>query len=213
VKIVPGSIEDAESIAQVYLDAFPDSTAYYFPRKDRRHLLEVVQCGFQLVLLMGAQALVAVDDSGRTVGYCVFSSRPAGTARRPIPWLAAASLGLRALTRLSPPEIAKLAYGRILFRSSVRIEDKLPPEGGRIVSIAVRRSCQGLGLGRRLLAQTLTEMGPVPVHLEVRADNASALALYHGSGFRRYGLTRDGMGPWVIMVRPAPGGAEDPTSP
>lgn len=208
VRIVPGKLEDAGQIAQVYIDAFPDSTAFYFPHKDRKRLEEAVKCGFQLILQLGAEALVAVDQDGAVAGYCIFSSQ--ALPHRGKAWGSIIKTGLRALAYLSPWELGKLAYSRVLFRRHVQLRDKLPPEGGRIVSIAVSRRFQGKGLGRKLLVQALTEMGPTAVLLEVRANNASAKALYHSCGFRSFGTTRDSLGPWVIMARPAPGGAKDP---
>lgn len=210
MRIVPATMEDAEGIAAVYLEAFPRSTAFYFPRKNPTRLAQAVKCGFQLVLLLGARALVAVDSRGRIAGYCIFSCKNA-QPRLVKPWLTIILRGVQALFYLSPFELAKLAYGRLLFCTHVQLKDKLPPEGGRIVSIAVSPAYQGKGLGRKLLSQALEAMGPVPVLLEVRADNISARALYQSSGFREYGTTKDNMGPWVIMARPGPGGAKDPS--
>jgi len=61
---------------------------------------------------------------------------------------------------------------------------------GRIYSIAVAPSARGQGLGDRLLqrleaiarARGLTEM-----RLEVRQDNAAAIALYERRGYQRFG--------------------------
>jgi ribosomal protein S18 acetylase RimI-like enzyme len=211
VRIIPGQIRDARGIAQVYLEAFPDSAAFYFPNKPPERLVQAVKCGFELLFLLGAQATVALDSDGTVTGYCVFSAAAQSRPRQS--WRKLVATGLRALGNLSAPELAKLVYGRILFRTHFRLKDKLPPEGGRIISIAVSTRYQGRGLGRKLLTQALSEIGPVPVLLEVRANNASARALYRSCGFRSYGTTRDGLGMWLVMARPAADGAKDPVSP
>jgi ribosomal-protein-alanine N-acetyltransferase len=57
---------------------------------------------------------------------------------------------------------------------------------GDVQTIAVRRDHQGTGLGGILLDQLLTEahkLACTQVILEVRADNASAIALYQRRGF------------------------------
>ncbi len=59
---------------------------------------------------------------------------------------------------------------------------------GDVQTIAVRRDRQGTGLGGVLLDRLLTEaqkLGCAEVILEVRADNAPAIALYERRGFVR----------------------------
>lgn len=67
------------------------------------------------------------------------------------------------------------------------------PDEAFVQTIAVARSAQGKGLGARLLQALLDEAqrrGQRRVLLEVRADNAPAIALYERFGFRRSGLRR-----------------------
>jgi ribosomal-protein-alanine N-acetyltransferase len=55
-----------------------------------------------------------------------------------------------------------------------------------VTTVAVAPRAQGTGLGRRLLAELehrAAARGAASVMLEVRADNAGALALYEGSGY------------------------------
>ncbi len=68
----------------------------------------------------------------------------------------------------------------------------LPPEA-ELLTIAVHPDAQGRSLGRDLLAEALEvarSAGCAVVHLEVAADNAPALALYVGAGFRETGRRR-----------------------
>lgn len=61
------------------------------------------------------------------------------------------------------------------------------------LTLAVRADWRRCGLGPRLLAQTLreaTRRGAARMFLEVRAQNAEALRMYEGMGFRRIGLRR-----------------------
>jgi ribosomal-protein-alanine N-acetyltransferase len=63
----------------------------------------------------------------------------------------------------------------------------LPPDGD-IQTVAVRADQQGRGVARSLLDALLAEAdadGVTHTMLEVRADNASALALYGRLGFQR----------------------------
>jgi ribosomal-protein-alanine N-acetyltransferase len=62
-----------------------------------------------------------------------------------------------------------------------------------VQTIAVEPTRQGTGLGSRLLDALLTESdgrGCRHVDLEVRADNATAIALYESRGFRQVALRR-----------------------
>ncbi|WP_420119948.1 ribosomal protein S18-alanine N-acetyltransferase [Nakamurella sp.] len=57
-------------------------------------------------------------------------------------------------------------------------------------TIGVRPSAQGAGLGRALLRDLLAHAGPRRVLLEVRTDNAPAIALYESEGFVILGVRR-----------------------
>jgi ribosomal-protein-alanine N-acetyltransferase len=63
----------------------------------------------------------------------------------------------------------------------------------RLYSIAVAASARGLGLGARLLAdaeRAARKAGKTALRLEVRDDNAVAVALYRGRGYRRVATLR-----------------------
>ncbi|HEY7051926.1 MAG TPA: ribosomal protein S18-alanine N-acetyltransferase [Mycobacterium sp.] len=65
----------------------------------------------------------------------------------------------------------------------------LPPYEYEIHTIGVDPAFQGQGIGRRLLDEVLTHADG-PVFLEVRTDNAAAIALYRSVGFAQIGLRR-----------------------
>jgi ribosomal-protein-alanine N-acetyltransferase len=63
-----------------------------------------------------------------------------------------------------------------------------------VQTVAVARAAQGAGLGRRLvtaLAEHAAGRGAAQLHLEVRADNGPARALYERLGFVVDGRRRD----------------------
>jgi ribosomal-protein-alanine N-acetyltransferase len=57
-------------------------------------------------------------------------------------------------------------------------------------TIGVDPAYQGRGIGRRLLNELLNFAAGAVVHLEVRTDNAPAIALYRSVGFAQVGLRR-----------------------
>jgi tRNA threonylcarbamoyl adenosine modification protein YeaZ/ribosomal-protein-alanine acetyltransferase len=65
-----------------------------------------------------------------------------------------------------------------------------PPFEYEVHTIGVDPVCQGRGIGRRLLAELLNFAAGGVVHLEVRTDNAAAIALYRSVGFTEVGLRR-----------------------
>jgi ribosomal-protein-alanine N-acetyltransferase len=83
---------------------------------------------------------------------------------------------------------------------------------GDVQTIAVAPAAQGRGVGRRLLTALLAEAarrGCTSVMLEVRADNAAAVALYERFGFERISVRRGyyrpgGVDAWVMRLRPLP---------
>jgi ribosomal-protein-alanine N-acetyltransferase len=68
-----------------------------------------------------------------------------------------------------------------------------PPHEAYVQTVAVAPDAQGQGLGTRLLSELIQEAerrGCKHLDLEVRADNAVAIALYERHGFDRIGLRR-----------------------
>jgi [ribosomal protein S18]-alanine N-acetyltransferase len=81
-----------------------------------------------------------------------------------------------------------------------------------VQTVAVARTAQGRGIGRRLVGALVDQArarGATVLHLEVRADNVPALGLYEQLGFVADGRRRDYYGRGrdaVLMSRPVPGG-------
>ena len=79
-----------------------------------------------------------------------------------------------------------LAYATLLFRAGTAL--------ARLYSIAVSRESSGRGLGKTLLAHVEREAygrDRIAVRLEVREDNAAAIALYKRTGYRFIGTYED----------------------
>jgi len=84
-----------------------------------------------------------------------------------------------------------LGYALVLFRTNGR--------AGRLYSLAVKRGCEGSGIGRRLLAaaeKAALSRGCPIFRLEVREENVRAIDLYRRAGYRlsgrRQGYYEDG---------------------
>jgi ribosomal-protein-alanine N-acetyltransferase len=86
-----------------------------------------------------------------------------------------------------------------------------------VQTIGVAPAAQGRGLGTRLLRVLTAEAarrGATSLLLEVRADNAPAIALYTREGFERLAVRRGYYQPgdidaWVMRRRPLPRPAEE----
>lgn len=66
----------------------------------------------------------------------------------------------------------------------------LPPHEYEIHTIGVDPAFHGQGIGRRLLDELVAFAGNGTVFLEVRTDNAPAIALYRSAGFVEVGLRK-----------------------
>lgn len=78
------------------------------------------------------------------------------------------------------------AYGVVGFHAGTPF--------ARLTSFAVAPDKRGQGLGRRLLAaleKAAADHGCRGMRLEVRADNAAAIALYTATGYRRFAIYPD----------------------
>jgi ribosomal-protein-alanine N-acetyltransferase len=67
---------------------------------------------------------------------------------------------------------------------------RTPPFEYEVHTIGVDPAYQGRGVGRRLLDELLNFAADAVVHLEVRTDNAPAIALYRSVGFTQVGLRK-----------------------
>ncbi|WP_307857385.1 ribosomal protein S18-alanine N-acetyltransferase [Mycobacterium sp. SM1] len=67
---------------------------------------------------------------------------------------------------------------------------RTPPFDYEVHTIGVDPAYQGRGIGRRLLEALLEFAAGSPVYLEVRTDNAPAIALYRSVGFTEVALRR-----------------------
>ena len=87
-----------------------------------------------------------------------------------------------------------------------------------VQTLAVAPAAHRRGIGALLLRALLGEAarcGCTSVMLEVRADNAAAIALYERYGFERISVRRDyypgGVDAWVMRLRPLPREGVEPT--
>jgi ribosomal protein S18 acetylase RimI-like enzyme len=91
----------------------------------------------------------------------------------------------------------------VLFRSGSAV--------GRMYSIAVDPSARGMGLGSALLGaceRRARRRGAQVLNLEVRQDNAEAIAMYVARGYRRIGMREayydDGADAWRYQHKLGP---------
>jgi len=87
---------------------------------------------------------------------------------------------------VAPGATGIAGYALLLLRRGSRV--------ARLYSIAVDPGARGQGLGRRLVEAALDlarERGAGILRLEVRVDNASAIALYRALGFHDFATRRD----------------------
>jgi len=197
------SEQDLNGIAHVFAAAFPDSISHYF---DTPPEPAVIAEPFSLCLAAEPDGLyVAETGAGDIAGY-IFA--PASTSR--LPWVAVKTgMAFKWLWRwvsgqyrIGFTPVRALALNKVDFLTSAR-QPTVQAEA-RILSVAVHPRHQGRGIARSLCTmglRRLDHLGAGPVRLEVRPDNAPAVALYQRLGFQVSGRTRDSQGDWLIMLR------------
>jgi len=198
-----GGVNDAKYIAMVYLEAFPESIDMFFKQKKHSKLIELLTNAFALVLLTGAQVLVAQEPETQVLGYCIYSrpmflSRRFGIILKNIGAICKHLIGC--LTNINIKELAKLTHNALAMHFHTHMVHPLP-KCGRINSIAVSPAAQGRGIGKELLRRALHELSDIPVFLSVRPNNNTAKHLYLKAGFRPIGTTSDLQGEWVLMLK------------
>jgi ribosomal-protein-alanine N-acetyltransferase len=85
--------------------------------------------------------------------------------------------------------VAARAADKLVGYAGIARLGVLPPHEYEIHTIGVDPAFQCQGVGRRLL-DALLDFADGAVYLEVRTDNAAAIALYRSAGFVEVGLRR-----------------------
>ncbi|MCV7194467.1 ribosomal protein S18-alanine N-acetyltransferase [Mycolicibacterium brumae] len=87
--------------------------------------------------------------------------------------------------------VAARIDGRLVGYAGAARLGLTPPLEYEVHTIGVDPDYQGRGIGRRLLADLLEFACDGPTFLEVRTDNAAAIALYESVGFETVGLRKN----------------------
>ncbi|OBK83795.1 bifunctional tRNA (adenosine(37)-N6)-threonylcarbamoyltransferase complex dimerization subunit type 1 TsaB/ribosomal protein alanine acetyltransferase RimI [Mycolicibacter sinensis] len=104
------------------------------------------------------------------------------------PWPAAAFR--RAISARDHHYVAARIGDTLVGYAGISRLGRTPPFEFEVHTIGVDPGHQGRGIGRTLLADLLAYADGGVVHLEVRTDNAAAIALYRDVGFVETGLRR-----------------------
>jgi ribosomal-protein-alanine N-acetyltransferase len=104
------------------------------------------------------------------------------------PWPTAAFI--RELAAKHNHYVAARAADTLIGYGGISRLGRTPPFDYEVHTIGVDPAFQGRGIGRQLLDELLNVAGGAVVHLEVRTDNATAIALYRSVGFTEVGLRR-----------------------
>ena len=125
------------------------------------------------------------------------------------PWPAAAFL--RELAAPHIHYVAARADDQLVGYGGIARLGRKPPYEYEIHTIGVDPAYQGHGIGREMLKRLLDIAADDTVYLEVRTDNAAAMAMYESAGFVNVGLRKryyrvSGADAYT-MQRPARGGS------
>jgi ribosomal-protein-alanine N-acetyltransferase len=106
--------------------------------------------------------------------------------------------------------VAARADDKLVGYAGIARLGRKPPYEYEIHTIGVDPAYQGHGIGREMLDRLLEFAGSDTVYLEVRTDNAAAIAMYESAGFATVGLRKryyrmSGADAYT-MQRPAQGG-------
>ncbi|MEW6227840.1 MAG: GNAT family N-acetyltransferase [Bacillota bacterium] len=197
---------DIDSIARVYLEAFPESVEFFFDNCAEERVARIVSAGFRALWEAGCRIIVAREPDAGVLGYCAVALDEAELRTSFLKdglWLRLTKDLLLRRIPLRLGEAVRLGANgaAFLFSSLLTLRGEV---GGRIFSIAVRRDSRGRGLGREMLSRALAlvaKKGVKIVRLEVRPENRAAVRLYRSVGFREVGTVKDLRGPWLAMEK------------
>jgi ribosomal protein S18 acetylase RimI-like enzyme len=204
INIEQARLSDIPGIAALFTESFDESVRHHcggiLPRP------QAMQDVFTLVYQAEPQAaLVARTLSGKIVGYCFAPTQLTNLWFRAIWSGQLIKWAWRWLTGkygfgLHPVKV--IVMNKIAFLSSAVTPTQ--KANARILSIAVAAESRGQGVAGRLLGKAIEYFSfrkAKLVRLEVRPNNAVAIALYKKWNFVLTGYTQDSQGKWLIMYK------------
>ena len=178
---------DLDAVAELHVQAFPTSVLGALG-------VDAVRRNYQWQL-DGPHDLTAIvaESQGRIVGFLfggVFRGSTIGFVKRE-KWFLARRVMTRPRILLGRIGWKRTALAlRLLLRRPARPEperpDAVPRRSFGVLSIAVDPGCQGLGVGRALMAvarERATERGFEAMHLSVHPSNQRGVSFYRGLGW------------------------------
>ena len=201
LEVGPIGRDELPAAVDIFLNAFYENVRLVYgdqPKPDA--MLDV----WSFAQEVEPQGFLAARQHGRVLGYALFTRSVKGMQRRallrarPLVW------GLRALSGrygVRWGQLARLMWNKVLF---VGASGRYRTTGdAQLLNIAVHPDARGRGVAKKLVNAGLgylKEAGAEEVRLEVRPENAPALAAYRDTGFIERGRTRDIHGEWLVMT-------------
>lgn len=196
-----GAREIPQAVA-VFLEAFHENAAYIYGEPPRPEAMIDV---WSFARSVEPRAFLAArDETGVVIGYEFLTSsvsalRAAAIRRlEPLRWAWRAITGRYGIVW---PHALRLLGGKFSF---VRSSGSFRTAGdAQLLNIATAKQARGRGVATGLVGAGLAylrERGVPELRLEVRPDNAPALAVYARAGFKEAGRTRDAGGEWIVMT-------------
>jgi hypothetical protein len=131
--IISGCEEDIQSIAKIYLEAFPESVDFFFRRDAGDRILRIIALGFGILLDAGCKFFVAKDSLGNLYGYSIVALDDAELHKAVIRHghaLGAARALFTGKIAIRFTEMLKLgANGMVMAVSSFVLPNRTPLEG------------------------------------------------------------------------------------
>ena len=196
--IAPDEIADA---VRIFLDAFAENVRLVYgdpPRPDAMHDV------WSFVRSREPGGFLAAREGGGLAGYAIITSSVRKLQRSALTHGAVLAWVVRALSGrygIAWRNVGRVMWNKLLFVGSAR---RFRTEGdAQLLNIAVAREQRGIGIAKALTRAGLDYLatrGVREVRLEVRPDNAAAIAAYRANGFVERGKTRDAGGEWLVMT-------------
>lgn len=200
-EVTPISEREIDAAVRIFLGAFHDNVRLVYGDDPRPDAMRDV---WTFVRQVEPGGFFGARVSSEFVGYAIFVSSVSALRKRALRTGVVLRWGLRAL--VGRYGIHWLALARLLWNKTLFVSGsgRFRSEGdAQLLNIAVAPSARGKGVAKALVRAGLAYFagrGVREVRLEVRPDNAPALAAYQETGFIERGRTRDAGGEWIVMT-------------
>lgn len=200
--------KDAPCLADIFIKAFPDTVSIFYKDPASGGAHDALCDIFRFYVMNDPKGGYAARVDGKTVAGYILAPKNVNKLKYKFMFSRELFIALGKFMA-GKYHLSFFSLMRVFFDKTAFVfhAKKTGPDiPARILSVAVLPEYQGKGIGKELTKlgiESLQTLGAKKIRLEVRENNAAAIAVYEKLGFETIGKYTDTRGAWMVMIFPS----------